>query len=50
MENIYIIIFIIQENIYNSDQSGFQLEFHSDTLSHKDVKKDGSCNTAFYQQ
>jgi len=29
-----------QENIYNSNQSGFQLELHSDrTLSHKGVKK-----------
>ncbi|XP_071577354.1 uncharacterized protein [Temnothorax nylanderi] len=28
------------ENIYNSDQSGFQLEFHSGrTLSHKGIKK-----------
>lgn len=28
------------ENIYNSDQSGFQIEFHFDrTLSHKDIKK-----------
>jgi len=48
MKNIYIIIFIIQKNIYNSDQSGFQLEFHSDTLSHKGVKKGENCNTAFY--
>ena len=29
-----------QENIYNSDQSGFQLEMHSGrTLAHKGVKK-----------
>ena len=28
------------ENVYNSDQSGFQLELHADrTLAQKDVKK-----------
>jgi len=40
-----------QENIYNSDQNSFQLEFHSGcTLAHKSVKKIETVIQYLYQQ